>query len=156
MAAKVTTPAAPTAGMAWVEHVQATLAAAGHRASAPRTAVVEVLARHGCVLTARDVVSELRGGGREVGTATVYRALELLEELGLIQRLEVGEGTARFEPVHPSGDHHHHFVCDTCGQVSPFEDTGVERAIARLARRMDHQVGGHDIILRGDCPACVR
>lgn len=129
---------------------------AGHRSSAPRSAVVEVLGRQRCVLSAREIADELREDGRDVGIATVYRALELLDELDLVQRLNVGEGTVRYEPADPSGDHHHHLVCDSCGRVSSFEDRGLERAIARLAGRLDYQVGAHDVVLRGDCPACSR
>lgn len=145
----------PRLGDTWGEHAEATLRQAGHRSSAPRSAVVEVLARQGCVLTARDILDELRAEERDVGIATVYRALELLEDLSLVQRLDVRGESARYEPADPSGDHHHHFVCDRCGRVSAFEDPGLERAIARVSRRLDHRVGGHDVILRGACPRCA-
>ncbi len=138
----------------WAAHAEQELKRAGHRSSAPRSAVVEVLGRQGCVLSAREIADELRADGRDVGIATVYRALELLDELHLVQRLDVGEGTVRYEPAHPSGEHHHHLVCDSCGRVSSFEDRDLERAIAHLAGRLDYQVGGHDVVLRGACPAC--
>ena len=144
-----------SAARVWVEHAEDTLRRAGHRSSAPRSAVVEALGRQRCVLSAREIADELRAGGRDVGIATVYRALELLDELGLVQRLDVGEGTVRYEPADPSGEHHHHLVCDSCGRVSSFEDKGLERAITRLAGRLDYHVGGHDVVLRGSCPACA-
>lgn len=138
----------------WVEHTRRALSDAGHPSTGPRAAVVEVLGRQDCVLTAREIHAELRADGREVGVATVYRALERLDELGLVQRLDTGEGTVRYEPADPSGEHHHHLVCDGCGSVSPFEDEQLERAIRRLARRLDYRVGAHDVVLRGRCPAC--
>jgi Fur family transcriptional regulator, ferric uptake regulator len=138
----------------WVEHTTETLRRAGHRSSAPRMAVVETIGRHDCVLTAREISERLRAEGRDVGGATVYRALELLEGLGLLHRLETGEGTARFEPAHPSGEHHHHLVCADCGQVTAFEDEALERSIDRLARRLDFQVEGHEVLLRGTCEDC--
>jgi Fur family ferric uptake transcriptional regulator len=113
-----------------------------------------MLGEQECVLSAREIADRLRDEGEDVGVATVYRALELLEGLGLIQRLDVGEGTARFEPAHPDGEHHHHLVCDRCGRVTAFEDPQLERAITRVAGRLDYQVGGHDVILRGECPRC--
>ncbi len=62
---------------------------------------------------------------------------------------------ARFELVHPRGDHHHHMVCDSCGKFFPFEDPGLERAIDRLARRADSfDVQAHDVTLHGACDAC--
>jgi Fur family transcriptional regulator, ferric uptake regulator len=136
----------------WAGHAESRVRAAGHRASTARSRVIELLGEQECVLTARDIADRLRGEG--VGVATVYRALELLEGLGLIQRLDVGEGTARYEPALPSGEHHHHLVCDTCGRVSAFADPQLERAIARVAGRLDYRVGAHDVILRGECPSC--
>ena len=100
------------------------LADAGHRASAPREEVIEAIASLGCSVTAREVSDLLRERGSGVGLASIYRALELLERLGLIKRFDVGEGVARYEPAHPSGEHHHHVVCDSCGKVEPFEDDG--------------------------------
>ena len=119
-------------------------------------AVVEALGGQDCVLTAREISDRLRAEGRDVGIATVYRALELLYELGLVQRLDLGEGSAAgYEPADPSGAHHHHFVCDSCGRVSAFDDEPLERAIELLAKRLEYDVGGHDVILRGSCPACA-
>ena len=146
-------PARPATG--WVEHTRRVLADAGHPSTGPRGAIVEVLGRQDCVLTAREIVDALRAEGREVGIATVYRALERLARLGLVQRLDVGEGFARYEPADPGGEHHHHLVCDSCGQVSPFEDEQLERAIGRVAGRLDYTVAAHDVVLRGRCPACA-
>jgi Fur family ferric uptake transcriptional regulator len=141
---------------AWVAAAEAGLREAGHRASAPRAAVLGVIARQDCVLSAREIADELRGDGREVGVATVYRTLELLEGMRLLQRLEVGDGSARFEPALPGGEHHHHhLVCDSCGKVTPFEDPKLERAIDDLGDRLDYEVAGHDVVLRGDCPDCA-
>lgn len=140
----------------WIEVADAALRRAGHRASAPRGAVLELIARQECVLSAHEIAAELRRRRRKVGIATVYRTLELLEELKLVQRLDVGGGSARYEPALPSGEHHHHhLVCDSCGRVTPFEDAGLERAIDALAVRLDHRVGDHDVILRGRCPRCA-
>ena len=50
--------------------------------------------------------------------------------------------------------HHHHLVCDSCGEVSAFEDVELERAIAQLADRVAYSVDAHDVTLRGACPAC--
>jgi Fur family ferric uptake transcriptional regulator len=72
----------------------------------------------------------------------------------LTRRVDAAEGVARYEPLNPSGEHHHHIVCDSCGQVTAFEDPELERAIDRLAGRVDYAIDGHDVTLRGECPAC--
>jgi len=138
----------------WQRHAQDALAHAGYRSSGPRNAVVEALAELGCSVTAKEIADLLDEQGRAVGLASVYRALDLLDRLRLVQRFDVGEGTARYEPAHPGGEHHHHLVCQSCGNVSAFEDQGLERAIEKLSRRVDYSIDAHDVTLRGECPAC--
>jgi Fur family ferric uptake transcriptional regulator len=139
----------------WIELAERRLQEAGHRSSLPRTAVLELIARQDCVLTVQEIADQLRAGDRPVGIATVYRTLELLETLKLVQRLDVGGGSTRYEAAMPGGaHHHHHLVCDRCGKVTPFEDERLERAIEKLAARLDYTVGEHDVILKGSCPAC--
>ena len=86
--------------------------------------------------------------------ASIYRTLELLDRLRLARRVDAAEGVARYEPLDPSGEHHHHLVCDNCGEVSAFDDPQLERAIERLADRVDYAVDAHDVTLRGECPSC--
>lgn len=139
----------------WVASTEGRLKNGGHRASAPRAAIIEVLGRQRCCVTAREIADLLREDGRDVGTATVYRALELLHSIGAVQRLDTGEGFARYEPAFPSGEHHHHMLCERCGRVSHFEDERLEQAIHELAERLAYDVEGHDVMLRGACPACA-
>lgn len=129
---------------------------AGHRSGGARLAVVELLAGEDCCLTAQEIAERLRGSGTRVGTASVYRALDLLDRIGLVQRIEVGEGGSRYEAIIPGGEHHHHAVCERCGRITPFEDASLERAIGRLASRLDHEVRGHDVVIRGHCGRCAR
>jgi Fur family transcriptional regulator, ferric uptake regulator len=139
----------------WVELAHAELQRAGHRSSAPRAAVVELLGRQSCVLSAREISDRLSAEGRQVGIATVYRTLELLARMRLVQRLDMGTDPARYEPALPDGDnHHHHLVCEECSEVTAFDDPALERAIARLSRELDYRVGDHDVVLRGLCPSC--
>lgn len=138
----------------WTRHTRRALAEAGHRASAPREEVIEAVAELRCSVTAREIADHLRARGSSVGLASIYRALELLERMRLLQRFDVGEGVARYEPAHPGGEHHHHIVCDSCGRVEAFEDDALERAIGHLAGRTDFAVDAHDVTLHGRCPDC--
>lgn len=145
---------AANAPTAWRDHALAELERAGYRSGAARLAVVDLLARQDCCLTAREISDLLHQEGTTVGIASVYRALEALDDLRLVQRLDAGEGVARFEAADPSGEHHHHVVCDRCGTVAPFEDAALERAIERVAARLDYAVAGHDVVLHGACANC--
>jgi len=121
-----------TASKSWPDHANEVLRGAGLRTSAGRTAVVDLLGLQSCLLTAQEIADRLRETGSAGSTATVYRALETLHELGLVRRFDSGEGVARYEPVDPSGEHHHHVVMEDSGDVVPFEDEELERAIAGL------------------------
>ena len=117
--------------------------------------MIDVIARQDCCLTAQEIFDALRAGRRDAGIASVYRALELLTRMGLLRRVELSDAAA-YEPAHPGGEHHHHVVCDRCGKVSAFEDDGLERAIDRLAGRLEYDVGRHDVVLRGEYRDCRR
>ncbi len=139
---------------AWHEHATRSLAREGYRSGAARLRVVDALARRDCCATAQEIADDLRDGDRRVGIASVYRALELLDRLGLVHRLDVGDGTARYEAALAGGEHHHHVVCDRCGRVEQFSDAALERAIAALSERLDYAIDEHDVTLRGACPQC--
>ena len=143
-----------TAATDWTAHTLEVLQRAGYRSGGARAAVVEQLADQECCLTAQEIFDHLRERGRAVGIASVYRVLDVLLEMGLVQRIEVGDGAARFEPAYPSGDHHHHLLCAECRDVVAFEDAGLERAIAKLGRRLDAVIDGHDVVLHGLCASC--
>ena len=151
----------------WVGHAQRELEREGYRLSGPRSAVVETLADLGCSVTAKEIADSLHRRGQDVGVASIYRTLELLDRLRLTRRVDAAEGVARYEPVGPSevkldvlavnpGEHHHHIVCESCGEVATFEDSALESAIERLARRSDYSIDTHDVTLRGECPSCRR
>jgi Fur family ferric uptake transcriptional regulator len=139
----------------WEENAGSRLAEAGYRRGEARRAVIELLARQECALSALEIEDLLRAGGRQVGRASIYRVLEELEELDLVTRLDLGTGTARFEAVDPAGEHHHHhLLCDDCGDLVPFSDPELEKVIGRISRRLPHAVSGHDVTLHGSCETC--
>ena len=119
---------------AWGEHARRELARTGHRAGGAREQVLALLERQPCCLSAQEIHDRLRAGGdRPPGLASVYRALEVLTSLRLVHRLDVG-GTACFEPADPSGDHHHHAICEQCGKRDAFADPELEKAHRRARR----------------------
>ena len=142
-----------TAG-SWSELARARLADAGFRRGGGRAAVVGLLDDQSCALSAYEIEAKLREGGRAVARATVYRVLDQLENLGLVTRIDVGQGIARYEPNRPGGAHHHHMVCARCGEVLPFADDELEATIDRVAERVTFEVDEHEIVLHGSCSDC--
>ena len=139
---------------AWEDHARSELSRTGHRAGGARTEVLALLAQQQCCLSAQEIHDRLRAGERAVGLASVYRALDLLTQLKLVHRVGV-DGTACYEPADPSGDHHHHAICESCGKRDAFEDPELERLIEDVAARLGYDVGAHDVVLRGSCPDCA-
>ena len=140
--------------MAWAGDVLEALEAAGFRSGGARRAVVELLGRQNCCLSAQEVFDQLRRARRPVGIASVYRALEVLADLRLVKRVDAGDGIARFEPAFADGDHHHHLVCRDCGKVEAFSDSRLERAIDRVAGGLGYSVEEHEVVLVGACADC--
>jgi Fur family transcriptional regulator, ferric uptake regulator len=145
----------------WGERAEATLTAAGHKRGGARRAVVELLDGQRCALTAVEIEDALRPGGdgtggrRRVSRASVYRILEELERLRLVQRVETGQAMVRYERVCEHEEHHHHLVCDECGVVMPFSDKALESAIETLSQRVPLKVSEHEIVLHGSCADCA-
>lgn len=139
----------------WAGEADTALAEAGHRRGGARTAIIELLDEQQCALSAAEIQERLQRRGREASRASIYRVMEELEQIGLLARVEVGDGTCRYEPARGPSDHHHHLVCERCGRLEPFSDPGLERAIERVSERLAAEVSEHEIVLRGACRSCA-
>lgn len=139
----------------WSAQALDDLQARGLRNGGARRAVVEHLGAQSCCKSAQEIHEGILERGGRVGIASVYRALDQLVELDLVQRVELGDGVTRFEPSHADGDHHHHLVCDDCGKVEPFSDVGLERALEEAASRLAYDMQDHEVVLHGHCSDCA-
>ncbi|HYP55539.1 MAG TPA: Fur family transcriptional regulator [Solirubrobacterales bacterium] len=135
--------------MGWAEQATTRLDEAGFRSGGSRRQVIELLGGERCALTALEIDRRLES----VGRATVYRTLEQLERLHLVQRVEIGGDAAGYERLDPEA-HHHHLVCEACGRLAPFASEALEAAIEAVGRHSDFSVVAHDVVLRGTCAAC--
>ena len=138
--------------MDWTDHAHAVLYRAGLKRGGARERVIELLANQPCALTAVEIEEGLKSRGRPTARASIYRTLELLAEHDLVERVDVGDGQARFERA--GEHHHHHLVCEQCGRLVAFDDPGLERAIDGLSDRLGVRVSSHDVLLRGACRRC--
>lgn len=142
-----------TAATSWGDDAKQALLAAGLRSGGARRAVVDYLDTQECCSSAQEIHAGIERAGRNVGVASVYRVLDELVAHRLVQRVDVGDGLARYEPAHLQ-HHHHHVVCDDCGRVDPFSDERLEKAIVQAAGRLGYAVEGHEVVLRGVCADC--
>jgi Fur family transcriptional regulator, ferric uptake regulator len=115
---------------------------AGYKATPQRLAVIGAL-----TVEQHQSLEEIRGRCPEVGLVTIYRTLDLLSGIGVVRRLELGDGP-RYELAE---DHHHHLICEYCGGVSEFEECPID---ARLLQNMDFEVASHSLEIYGRCADC--
>jgi Fur family ferric uptake transcriptional regulator len=139
----------------WATHAEQVLTRNGRHSGQARRALLELLDSQPCALSAIEIEDELRKSKRPVARASIYRILDELERLRLVQRVQVGQDMTRYEPIRTGEGHHHHLVCEDCGTVTPFTDQGLEDAISKLCRRLPMRVAEHEIVLRGACQVCA-
>jgi len=138
----------------WVEEALERLAEAGYRRGGARREVLGLMSEQSCALSALEIEDALSSRGRRVSRASIYRVLEELEQIGMVQRLDIGRGMMRYEPVRHGRGHHHHLVCDRCGRLIPFSDEALERELERVSERVPLEVVEHEVILHGACAVC--
>jgi Fur family ferric uptake transcriptional regulator len=85
--------------------------------------------------------------------SSVFRALARLEEKGEVERVELDDGKARYEPA---GDHHEHIRCERCGCVTPVPCGLVGEVLPAVQRRTGYEISSHRLVLSGRCPACAK
>ena len=125
---------------------------AGYRLTGPRRAVAELIGRRRGHFTADELLTESRRRRLGVTRATVFRSLDVLTELGLVERLDLPSGEHAFVACETA--HHHHLVCSSCGRTTEVDDNGLEAVAAAIARQSGYRVDTHRLELFGLCPGC--
>ncbi len=124
----------------------------GYRLTGARKAVVETVAASKHALTPVEVYDAARKRYRALGLVTVYRTLEKLEELRLIQRVHQHEGCQAFITL--GQGHQHLLLCQNCGRVSFFEGDDLDKLIASISRKTGYSIREHWLQLFGLCKNC--
>jgi Fur family ferric uptake transcriptional regulator len=125
---------------------------AGYRLTGPRRAVAELIEDRDGHFTAADLVAEARERRLAIGRATIFRALDLLAELGLVERLDLPSGEHAYVACEPH--HHHHVICSRCGRSAEIADEGLRTVVERVAAETGFSVDTHRLELFGLCPRC--
>lgn len=131
----------------------------GLKVTNQRVAILEVLnSRPGKHLTAEEIYDYVKKKYPDIGIATVYRTIQVLSELGLIDKLNLDDGYVRYEICKKGkeneGHHHHHLICLDCQNISAFQDDLLETLEARIKETMGFEVVDHEVKLYGRCKKC--
>jgi Fur family ferric uptake transcriptional regulator len=127
---------------------------AGYRLTSPRRALAELIANRRGHFTADELLEESRRRRLGVTRATIFRSLDVLADLELVERLDLPSGDHAFVACRPSQEHHHHIVCSSCGRSTEVRDNGFDTVAASIARQTGYRVDLHRLELFGLCPAC--
>lgn len=131
----------------------------GLKVTQQRLTVLEAVAscpdRH---LTVEEIYELVKTGCPEIGLATVYRTIQLLYELHLIERINLDDGFVRYEIGKAHGEdrkhHHHHLICTKCGKVISFQDDLLEELEDKISASCGFTVMDHEVKLYGCCEEC--
>ena len=120
----------------------------GFRSTAPRRAVLQAIETAEGPFTVEDLLAEVPS----VGRATVFRTIKLLQELNMMCRVPLEDGSVRYQLS--EGGHHHHLICRTCGSFTEFSDLELDTRIQEQANAHGFALQGHSLELYGLCRRC--
>jgi len=126
---------------------------AGYRLTEPRRRLASLIASREGHFTAGDLLAEARAGRVRIGRATVFRTLEVLEELGSVERLDLPSGEHAYVTCQRA--HHHHIVCSNCGRTTEIDDPRLRAVVSEIAQTTGYRVDEHRFELFGVCPRCL-
>ncbi|WP_068671951.1 Fur family transcriptional regulator [Oceanobacillus sp. Castelsardo] len=141
-----------------IERIKKQLHSQSYKLTPQREATVRVLLeREEDHLSAEDVYLLVKEKAPEIGLATVYRTLELLSELKIVDKINFGDGVSRYDLRKEGAKHfHHHLVCVECGSVEEIENDLLEDVEKIVQRDWGFQVQDHRLTFHGICKQCQK
>ena len=139
-----------------IDRIKKQLHEASYKLTPQREATVLVLLEHEADhLSAEDVFLLVKEKSPEIGLATVYRTLELLTDLKVVDKINFGDGVSRFD-LRKEGDHHfhHHLICIECGKVEEVQEDLLGEVEKIVESRWDFAIKDHWLTFHGICKLC--
>jgi Fur family ferric uptake transcriptional regulator len=139
-----------------MNRIKAMIKAKGFKLTPQRRATIDVILKNeGKHMSTEEVYVEVKKSCPEIGLATVYRNMMLLEEIGVLQKHNFDDGRNRYEINHPDEDHHHHhLICKKCGRVSEVEEDLLDDLEERIQEKYNFVVDDHRVQFLGHCKMC--
>ncbi len=140
------------------EELRSELKKRKRRITAQREMILKIfLESKGRHLGVEEVCRELLDRNIRISKATVYRAVELLVDLGFLRRLNFGDGIYRYEIVDRSEvESHQHVICRVCGKIKEINSEMVKKIVSEISEKTGYIIENHDLKFYGLCPDCKR
>lgn len=141
-----------------IEKLKNNLKEKGYKLTPQRRSIIDIIIdNEGNHLTTEELYDFVRKECPEIGLATVYRTVQLLEELGVICKLDLNDGCNRYELVHEEENHkHHHLICTSCGKVIEVEWDLLEVLEHDIQTKYDFLIKDHSVRFFGLCSECQK
>ena len=149
-----------------MDDLKSRLKATQRKMTPQRQIVLQVIIDHPSEhLTAEKIYDYLRGTESEIGLATVYRSLEILVSLGILQKIEFGKEydkrnkasySYELNPLDPNEHFHHHLICTECKDIIEFEVDMLDDLEAKIGKETGFNVTNHQVKFFGRCKECSR
>ncbi|MCY6484042.1 Fur family transcriptional regulator [Clostridium aestuarii] len=129
----------------------------GYKLTPQRRAIVNIIIENkGKHLTAEELYDLVKIECPEIGLATVYRTIQLLEEIGIVYKLSLDDGCNRYELVNEDQVHqHHHLICTKCGKVIEVEGDLLDSIEKKLETKYKFKIQNHSVKFFGICDKCI-
>ena len=139
-----------------VEQFKKQLKEKGFKLTPQRRAVLDIIIENeGKHLSTEEIYELVKRECPEIGLATVYRTLQILEDMGLIFKMNLDDGKNRYEIAHAEEDHHHHhLICLKCGRVTEVEGDLLDALEKKVKDKYDFEVTNHILKFFGYCSDC--
>ena len=124
----------------------------GYRLTPQRLMILSAIENSDSHISAEEIYAQVRARYPQVNISTVYRTLELLKELELVTEISLGDGRVRYHCM--GKGHHHHLVCQRCGEVIDVEESMLNRLWDEIGQRYDFRVDMKHLAFFGLCARC--
>lgn len=141
----------------YIDELKNELKESGFKLTYQRRNIVEVmLEQEGEHLTSEEIYDIVKKRCPEIGLATIYRTLQILDKVGHINKLNLNDGCVRYElKVDTNSHNHHHLICDKCGQIIEVEDDMLDSIEKEISKKYNFKVLNHDLKFHGICENCI-
>jgi Fur family ferric uptake transcriptional regulator len=130
----------------------------GYKLTPQRRAIVDIMIdNEGKHLTAEEIYDLVKLDCPEIGLATVYRTILLLEEMGILSKIDLGDNCSRFELVHEEESHqHHHLICTECNDIIEVEGDLLDTLEDTIENKYNFKIKNHSLKFFGVCSKCQK
>lgn len=141
-----------------IERLKNSLKEKGYKLTPQRRAIVDIIIKNeGKHLTTEEIYDLVKKDCPEIGLATVYRTVQLLEDIGVVCKLDLDDGCSRYEIIHEKEIHqHHHLICTRCSKIIEVPDKLLEDLESQIESKYNFKILNHSLKFYGICNECLQ